>query len=145
MARYSVGTGVTTIAGPTAPSAYMQVRAGSSLPVTVYEIAFFLTAATATNVCLVRASATGTASTQLTPVADDGTTPTPGWRFDRAWSTAPTAGTGYIRNVSLPATVGAGYTMVFPSGITIPVNGGLLAINPTGGAAATLWHVTADE
>lgn len=144
MARFAAGSGATALTARTVGTAYAAIKAGSN-PVTVYEIALFNASAVVSNVGIIRAATVGVATTSIVP-AQEGSSGTPLWRLETAWSTAPTVSTNvYARQIAAPAAIGNGYTFTFPDGLYIPAAASLLIWNFLGTSATSFVHVVADE
>jgi hypothetical protein len=142
VARYGVSQG-TAIASRGAAAAFAGIRAGAS-PITVYEMAIFAGTAAAAQVSVIRALTPGTASTQITPVAE--TAGTPLARLDTAWSSQPTiTANSALRSIGIPSAIGNGYTFIFPDGILVPASGSLLLWSLTAASPTTWIHAVFDE
>lgn len=142
MARYGVSSGA-AIASRGAAAAFAGIRAGAN-PITVYEMAIFAGTAAAAQVSVVRALTAGTASAQVTPVAE--TSGTPLARLDTTWSVQPTiTASTHLRSIGIPSAIGNGYTFIFPDGILVPASGSLLLWSLTAASPTTWIHVVHDE
>ena len=121
--RYGVG-GRTTATAATADNVAAALwNASGSKSIEVVEVHCVKTTATVDNHSLIRTSTRGTASTTVTPDADNDytreVTPTPcgpTWRL----SAQPTVQGPALARTNLPAAVGAGFIWVFDRPIKVP-------------------------
>lgn len=132
MGRYSVTTNKAGI--NTANSTMFGVRAGTGQTALLVELAVSIEASPTAGPTwrLNRATAAGTASTQVVPQAEDPDNVAALTRLDSAWSVAPTAAAVDLRRYSTPTAVGSGIVWTFydrPFRIAPTTN--LLLINAT--------------
>jgi len=119
---------VRTTSGTDATAGW-EIRTGAARA-RVYEVGFFLAAATASVIGLGRPAAIGitpTSPVDFLPedVADVSTLVTSAL----AWGTGPTVPVSFLRRIALPATIGTGVIWTFPEGLVIPANGSIVAWN----------------
>jgi len=127
-----VTLGVRTSDG-TAGAAAWEIRAASTPGrAKLFELGFFLAAATASIYGLGRPQAIGdtpTSPVDLLPEDPNDVITAALIQSALAWDTGPTVPTAYMRRIALPATIGAGVIWTFPTGIVIPVSGSLVLWN----------------
>lgn len=101
----------------------------------VYEVWICNQGGTVANISIARTTARGTASTTVTPTADNAierdVAPPSGFVLDLAWSVAPTIAAGDLVRWNLAAAAGNGVVLVFPDPISLPPGTGLAVITPT--------------
>jgi hypothetical protein len=138
MARYAVAT---TKAGVnTANTQMFMIRAGTGQSTFLLELALSVTTAPTTGPAwrLNRPTAAGTASTQVTPQAEEPDAIAALTRLDSAWSAAPTAAGTDMRYYGTPNAIGSGIVWTwYERPLRIPATTGLLIINGNA-AGATL-------
>lgn len=139
-----ISLGVRTTA-VTAGTAGWEIRTGATPGrAKVFEIGFFLAAATATTIGLGRPAAIGitpTSPVNFLPEDPNDVIASGVVQSSLAWATPPTVPTAFLRRVSLPATIGTGVIWTFPKGITIPVSYGLVLWNIATGSAVDAYAV----
>jgi hypothetical protein len=127
----------------TAGSALLNLKASSTVPVTLVEVGIFyaVLSTNAMQLGLVRMNVAGTATITSTAGMAHTTGATSTAVLETGWGTRPSM-TGTIgRQMTLPLTIGAG--IVWPmqdGGIIVPVSGGLClqTINASGATAGTI-------
>lgn len=130
MAIYSVSQ---TRAGINSANSAMWNLWAPTRPLFIREVGVSIAVApsTAPVWALARATARGTQSTEVTPLAHDPQAVAATARFDSAWSVQPTfANTApWIRALGMPVTAGGALIWTFPAPITIAAGTGLLIFN----------------
>lgn len=146
MAIYEAGW-ATTAAATVAP--YAEIRTGANNPITIYEMGWFINAATASAVGIYRPTAIGvTPGTTVIPVPVDDTGATSTVTIANTWGTAPTIGANVsLRRGSTPATLGAGVVWTWPvQPLHVPKASSLVIWNFSGTTASVLnFYVTYNE
>ena len=139
MARYGFGAvGSVTTSG----AAQWEIRAGSTIRLKVYEIGFFLTAATATTFGLGRPAAIGVGTGGVAPLPYDAGDAAASSLVAVSWgTTAPTAPANYFRRASLPATVGNGLIWRWSENapLIVPASGSIVLWNLATNAACNVY------
>lgn len=132
-----------------ANGAYMEIRNTSARRILVEEIGFFLGAATASRIALVRATAQGVGGTAMVGLAEDPNAPAAAGSVVAAtFTTAPTASaTAYLRRASLAASVGAGLIWTWPQSdrLIVPPSGSLLVVGIAAGSASADFYAVWTE
>lgn len=140
MALYEVG-GLTT--GTGSGAAALEIVAGTNSPMSLVELGFFLTAATATTLSLGRPGNTPAGGTSqvatLSSTLGSGGTASLGGFILSGWSTAPTAPSAgnTMRTIQLPANIG--------NGIIWSWDLDELIIGPTRSNGLVLWNLAANS
>jgi outer membrane protein assembly factor BamA len=113
MAIYEVGW--QTVA-PLTVAPYAEFRTGANNPALIYEMGFFVNAATASSVGIYRPAAIGvTPATTTVPIAVDSDYPTATAIVANTWGTAPTISSNVsLRRAQLSANIGAGIVWTWP-------------------------------
>lgn len=137
MGLYSVGI---RSAAAASGATYATLHTGASYRARIREISFFLSAATASSIGLIRPSNTPVASTSTLGQAVDPGDPASTINVDSAWSTAPTIGSNYLERYDFPATAGVGGIIVYPPErpLVVAVSSWLVFWNFGGGTGAAL-------
>lgn len=135
MSKYEIG--VNSVAAAAA-AAYLELRAPSK-PISVVEVGFFCTAATASSVGLGRPAAIGvTPTSPVTVLAAKNGDQAGTAQTASAWGTAPTVPANFLRRIVLPANIGAGCIWQWNvDDLTIPSGGSLVLWN-FGAAAGSI-------
>jgi hypothetical protein len=128
MARYGIGQVGTIV---TTAAAQWELRA-PTVRLRVYEIGFFLTAATASTIGLGRPAAIGVGGGGVAPLGYDSAEAAATALAAVSWvTTAPTAPANYIRRAQLPAAIGNGMIWRWADNapLIIPVAGSIVLWN----------------
>ena len=142
MALYSSAFRTTNV---TTGQCSVEIIAGSTVPIRIYEVGISLVATTATVLAFGIPAANGVGGAgAITPLVeqDSGLPGSKTTIYASTWGTsAPTVGTTWARRVSLPNLIGVGVIWTFPRGYYVPVNGHVCIQNITGGSTLDAWVV----
>lgn len=138
---------VASAAAPAASAAYLEIRNTAARRLQIEEIIVSLSAATATGIGLVRATAQGTggASTGAAQAEDPTQAASAATLAVNAFTSAPTfTAANAMRRMVLPAAIGAGVHWTWPQSdrLIVPVSGSLVLFNTLGTAGAAGIQIT---
>lgn len=136
--------GVVTVAAAAA-APYAEIRTGANNPIVIYEMGFFINAATASSIQVVRPAAIGVtpAGTTVPVPVDDSVGAASTVTIATTWGTAPTISTNVpLRKGATPATLGTGIVWTWPvQGLHVPKASSLVIWNygAAGGSVLNMY------
>lgn len=130
--------GIATVAAAAGAPA-MTIHTGSAQRAIIYEMGWWVSAATASSIQVIRPNNTPVATTSTLGQAQDTNAPASTVNLDTAWSTAPTIGANVpLRKLVLAATIGTGVIWTWPFGLILPASSWLVLWNYGGATMSAL-------